>query len=105
PTPVKSRSLEIAGSAISTIIYDQTRSDLHKLFLLSVFTGMNYHLSVIPKELPAPIESTSFKPEEMRVLFEAGAEFGRSGAKWRNSPPGSQPGEGRRYPYGPYLTH
>ena len=103
PTPVKSRSLAIAGNAISTILYDQTRSDLHKLFLLSVFTGMNYHMTVIPRDLPAPVESTSFKPEEMTVLFEAGAEFGRGG-KWRDSPPGAEPGEGGRYRSGPFLT-
>jgi predicted acylesterase/phospholipase RssA len=104
PTPVKRRSLAIAGNAVSTIIYDQTRSDLHKLFLLSVFTGMNYHLSVMPKDLPAPIESTSFKPEEMTVLFEAGAEWARNHGKWRDSPPGNEPGEGGRFRSGTILT-
>jgi hypothetical protein len=104
PTPVKARSVAIAGSAVSTIIYDQTRSDLHKLFLLSVVTGMNYHLSVIPRELPVPIESTSFKPEEMTMLFEAGAEWARNHGKWRDSPPGNEPGEGGRFRSGAVLT-
>ena len=94
PTPVKPRTLKIASNAVSTIIYDQTRSDLHKLFLLSMLLGMNYHVSVMPRDLPAPIESTSFKPEEMCLMFEAGAEWGRSGLKWRDSPPGAEPGEG-----------
>ena len=104
PTPVKSRSIAIAGNAVSTIIYDQTRSDLHKLFLLSVFTGMNYHLSVMPKDVPAPIESTSFKPEETRVMFDAGAEWARNHGKWRDSPPGNEPGEGGRFRSGTVLT-
>jgi len=104
PTPVKSRSLAIAGNAISTILYDQTRSDLHKLFLLSIVTGMNYNMTAIPKDVKAPIESTSFKPEEMSVLFEAGAEWARNHGKWRDSPPGGEPGEGGRYRHGTVLT-
>src|SRR5262249_20798692 len=97
PTPVKSRTLEIAGNAVSTIIYDQPRSDLHKLFLLSIVTGMNYHVSVIPRELPAPVDSMSFKPAQMTMLFDAGAEWARNHGKWRESPPGSEPEEGGRY--------
>jgi predicted acylesterase/phospholipase RssA len=104
PTPVKPRPMATARNAISTIIFDQTRSDLHKLFLLSVFTGMNYHLSVIPPEVPTPIDSTTFKPEEMSVMFEAGAEFGRRGERWRDSPPGAEAGEGGRYRAGVMLT-
>ncbi|HSQ54242.1 MAG TPA: hypothetical protein VLM40_00745, partial [Gemmata sp.] len=104
PTPVKSRTLNIASNAVSTIIYDQTRSDLHKLFLLSILLGMNYNVSVIPKDLPAPIESTSFKPEEMSVMFEAGAEWARRGLKWRDSPPGAEPGEGAHFRRGTVLT-
>ncbi|WP_439629317.1 patatin-like phospholipase family protein [Gemmata sp.] len=104
PTPVKSRSLAIAGNAVSTVLFDQTRSDLHKLFLLSIVTGMNYNVSVIPKELQSPTESTSFKPAEMTVLFEAGAEWARNHGKWRDTPPGSEPGEGGRYRAGTVLT-
>jgi predicted patatin/cPLA2 family phospholipase len=104
PVAVKSRTFSIASNAVSTILYDQTRSDLHKLFLLSILTGMNYNLSVIPKDLPAPIESTSFKPEEMTVLFEAGEEWARKGGKWRTTPSGYEPGEGARYRAGVVLT-
>jgi predicted acylesterase/phospholipase RssA len=104
PTPVKSRSLAIAGNAISTIIYDQTRSDLHKLFLLSIITGLNYNVSVMPKDLPAPIESTTFDPEQMTVMFEAGRYWALTDRKWRDSPPGAEPGEGGRYRGGTVLT-
>jgi len=104
PTPVKSRSLAIAGNAVSTILFDQTRSDLHKLFLLSIVSGMNYNLSVIPRELASPIESTSFKPAEMTLLFDSGAEWARNHGKWRDSPPGGEPGEGGRYRSGAVLT-
>ncbi len=104
PVMVRSRTFNIASNAVSTIIYDQTRSDLHKLFLLSILTGMNYNVSVIPKDMSAPIESTSFKPEEMTAMFDAGAEWARSCPKWRNTPPGYEPGEGGRYRAGTVLT-
>ncbi|MBA4067250.1 MAG: hypothetical protein C0501_26795 [Isosphaera sp.] len=106
PTPVRPRSLAIAGSAVSTILYDQTRSDLHKLFLLTLVTGMNYHVSVIPKDLPAPVVATSFDPEQMTRLFDAGAEWARGpgGPAWRDTPPGAEPGEGGRFRVGPVLT-
>ncbi|MFM8273803.1 MAG: patatin-like phospholipase family protein, partial [Gemmata sp.] len=48
PTPVRPRTFAIAGNAISTIVYDRARSDLHKLFLLSCTAGISYNVSVIP---------------------------------------------------------
>lgn len=104
PVPVKARSLYIASNAVSTILYDQTRSDLQKLFLLSVLTGMNYNLASIPKDLQATTESTKFDPVEMTRLFEAGAEWSRTNRNWRLTPPGYEPGEGSRYRTGTILT-
>jgi hypothetical protein len=104
PTRVKSRSIVIAGNAVSTIIYDQTRSDLHKLFLLTTLTGMNYNVSVIPADLESPLESTSFNPAEMTQLFQAGFQWSASGPKWRLTPPGFEPGEGAKFRSGPVLT-
>src|SRR5262249_13529646 len=52
PGAVRPRTFAIVSKAVSTVIYDQTRSDLHKLFLVSVLTGMNYNIVAIPKELP-----------------------------------------------------
>src|SRR5262245_1006653 len=104
PVPVKARSINIARNAVSTILYDQTRSDLHKLFLLSVLTGMNYNLTSIPKDLPATTDSTKFDPVEMTQLFEAGAEWARTNRNWRQTPPGYEPGEGAKYRAGTTLT-
>ncbi len=104
PSPVKARTIAIASNAVSTIVYDQTRSDLHKLFMLSTMTGMNYNVSVIPRELESPLESTKFDPVEMKRLFCAGVEWARSGPKWRITPPGYEPGEGAKYRAGTALT-
>jgi hypothetical protein len=104
PVVLKARSLNIARNAVSTILYDQTRSDLHKLFLLTVLTGMNYNVSSIPKDLPAPTTSTDFDPVEMTKMFEAGAEWARTDRRWRQTPPGYEPGEGAKYRAGTALT-
>lgn len=104
PTRVKSRSIAIAGNAVSTVLYDQTRSDLHKLFLLSTMTGMSWNVSVIPADLDSPLESSSFDPVEMTRLFEAGFQWSAGGPKWRITPPGYEPGEGAKFRSGPVLT-
>lgn len=104
PEPVRPFSLSIAASAISTVIYDQTRSDLHKIFMLSMLTGMNFHLSSIPKDFPAPASSTSFDPVAMTKLFDEGCRFAAGGTPWRTTPPGYEPGEANRYRAGTALT-
>jgi len=104
PVPVKARTFRIAGNAISTVLYDQTRSDLHKLFLLSVLTGMNFNMTAIPKELPVSTDSTDFDPAQMSLMFETGAEWARNNRQWRQTPPGYEPGEGSKYRSGTVLT-
>ncbi|HEY1187822.1 MAG TPA: patatin-like phospholipase family protein [Gemmata sp.] len=104
PSPVKPRTFAIASNAVSTVIYDQTRSDLHKLFLLTAMTGMTYNVSVIPAEISSPLESTKFDPKEMTRLFRAGAQWSQSGPNWRITPPGYETGEGAKYRSGTVLT-
>jgi predicted acylesterase/phospholipase RssA len=104
PAPVRPRAIAIAEQAVSTIVYDQTRSDLHKLFLLTMLTGMNFHLASIPQDLPAPTDSTIFDPAEMCRLFRAGSEWARSQPRWRDTPPGYEPGEAIHYRGGTVLT-
>ena len=104
PVPVKARTFRIAGNAISTVLYDQTRSDLHKLFMISVLTGMNFNMTAIPKELTIPTDSTDFDPVEMTRMFDAGVEWARTNRKWRQTPPGYEPGEGAKYRAGTVLS-
>lgn len=104
PAPVKPRTFAIASSAISTIVYDQTRSDLHKLFLLSAMTGMSYNVSVTPRDVVVPESSTEFDPAEMTRLFNEGVRWAQSGPPWRITPPGNEPGEGAKYRAGTVLT-
>ena len=104
PTPVKPRTFAIASNAISTIVYDQTRSDLHKLFMLCAMTGMSYNVSVTPRDVAVPESSTEFDPCAMSRLFADGAAWAKSGPPWRGTPPGHEPGEGAKYRAGTILT-
>lgn len=104
PAPVRLRTLAIAQHAVSTIVYDQTRSDLHKLYLMSLLTGMNFHLASIPMDLEIHTDATQFDPTQMCRMFQAGAAWGRTNPRWRDTPPGYEPGEGSRYRVGTVLT-
>ncbi len=104
PSPVKARTVAIASQAVSTILYDQTRGDLQRMFLLSILTGMNYNVSSIPQDMTVPESSTDFKPEEMGPLFEAGVAWAKNNRKWRDTPPGYERGESAKYRSGTNLT-
>ena len=104
PVQVRFRTIAVASNSIPTIIYDQTRSDLHKLFTTSMLTGMNYHIAAIPQALEIPKASTEFEPEKLTKMFEAGQRNGHQPNRWRNTPPGGEPGEGPKYRGGSVLT-
>lgn len=104
PDVVRRRALVIAGTSVSSVLYAQTRSELQKLFTLSLLTGMNYHATAISAEFPAPKSSTEFNPEEMTAMFNEGVRRVRDGTVWRRTPPGAEPGETPLERAGPVLT-
>src|SRR5205085_3021207 len=50
----------IAADSISALLYSQTRGDLFQLYALSLVGRMNYHLTAIPANAPAPADATTF---------------------------------------------
>ena len=104
PEPVKARTVAIAGQAVSSILYEQTRSDLHRMFLISVLTGMNFKMTSIPETATTPSDATEFHPNELIPLFETGRAWAIADRRWRQMPPGYEPGEGPRYRAGTALT-
>jgi hypothetical protein len=104
PTPIKPRALSIAANSVSDIIYAQTRGDLSRLFLISMLTGLNFHMTAIPQDFPAPKSSTDFDPVKMQAMFDEGVRQVRNGTVWRRTPPGVEPGELPLERYGTTLT-
>lgn len=105
PDPIRARSLTVAGTSVSTVIYAQGRGDLQRMYLISMLSGMNYHLSVIPPEYSAPKSSTEFEPEPMTAMFNEGHRQAVMGTAWRRTPPGVEPGESMLQRSGTTLTH
>ena len=105
PTPLKSRSLTLATTSVSSVIYAQTRGDLQRLYLFSLLGGMNYHLAAIPPDFPAPTSSTAFERGPMTAMFDEGYRLAAAGAAWRRTPPGAEPGETPLGRYGTNLTY
>lgn len=104
-TPLKDRSLTLATSSVSSVIYAQTRGDLQRMYLISLLTGMNYNLAAIPPDFPAPTSSTAFDRKPMTDMFNEGYRLASSGQAWRQSPPCVEPGESSLMRYGTDLTY
>jgi len=93
PEVIRPWSLAQAGKNISTIIYAQSRGDLQRLYTLCLLTGMDYFVSAIPAEYPAPTSSSEFDPVTMTGMFEEGKRVVKSDEPWRTLPPGAGRGE------------
>ena len=102
---VKPRSLKIAATNVSTIIFAQTRNDLTRLWTVCQLTGMNFFMASIPTEAHAPKKNTVFKRDEMTELFNEGVKQMQSGAVWRTTPPGADYGESALKRSGTKLTY
>jgi hypothetical protein len=93
PQELKPRFLDLAGTSVSTVIYSQTRGELVEMWALCELTGMTFRMTSIPEEYPAPASSTDFDPDVLRPLFAEGYRQAATGAAWRATPPGAEPGE------------
>jgi predicted acylesterase/phospholipase RssA len=103
--PVKARSLTLAGSSVSAVLYAQARGDLARLYLISTIAGMNYHLCSMPADFPAPTSAASFERKAMTAMFDEGYRIASTGRAWRGSPPGVEAGESVLKRGGTVLTH
>jgi hypothetical protein len=96
PTCTDRRTVRIGESALTSIVYSQTRGELFRIYALCLVGGMNYHLGAIPEDLRVGGEAMAFDPEVMRRLYRAGYAAGSGGTAWRDTPPGAEPHEQTR---------
>ena len=90
---IRQKSLRIAGTSVSSVIYAQTRGDLVRIWSICKLTGMNFHMTAIGPEFKIPVPATKFEPEEMIKMFNEGVRQMQSGDAWRKTPPGVEYGE------------
>lgn len=87
------RALKLAESALRSLIYSQTRSELSRIYALCQASGMGFHLTSIPEDLPVEGDIMSFNPVELRRLYDSGHAAITSNRAWRDTPPGGEPQE------------
>jgi hypothetical protein len=84
---VKPRTLDIAGEAISTMIYMSGVNDLFRVYFTTQLDDVDYNLAFIEDDFEAPPGAGDFDPTYMNALFEFGYEKGRNGYSWKKTPP------------------
>jgi len=104
PQPIKDRAIALASQEVSAIIYAQTRGDLQRLHNISTQTGMNFHITAIPPEYPAPTSSTAFEIPALVGMFNEGYKIAGKDWEWRKTPPNRDPGENANERAGTSLT-
>ena len=93
PACTERRTVNIGGSALTSILYAHTRGELFRIYTLCVLGGMKYHLASIPEDFKLGGDAMSFDTDEMRRLYDAGIASATGGRAWRDTPPGAEPHE------------
>ena len=63
------------------------------MYALCQASGMKFHLTAVPDDLPAPPDSLGFDLGLQRRFFKVGYDSIFRGTTWRGTPPGVEPGE------------
>jgi len=79
--------MDIAGQAISTMIYMSGVNDLFRLYFTTQLDDVDYNLAFIEDDFVAPPGAWDFDPTFMNALFEYGYKKGRNGYSWKKTPP------------------
>lgn len=82
-----------ATGTVSATLYALFRADTWRLYSLCAMSGMRFNMAAVPADTPVHPRSVTFDLDTMRRLYTMGFDFGRSGAAWRATPPGYEPGE------------
>ena len=77
----------IASTALSSLTYAQTRNDLIRIYTLTLLTGMDYRVAMIPQDFPISNDSMSFEPAEMQRLYQQGFQLAAGNRVWADIPP------------------
>ncbi len=91
--PVRRRLFQVSESSLRGMLQSQMEGDLLRIYLLTLYAGMKFGLTGVPREFAEDTHSLAFDPKLMRELFEEGRRLGRTGDSWQALPPGIDPRE------------
>ena len=86
---VQRRTLPIAERAVSLMIASSGVNDLIRIYATTRRDHVGYHIAYIDDDFSQPYKGP-FDQAYMRALFHYGFVRGRSGADWKDRPPGWQ---------------
>ena len=102
---MSSFAISIAAAEVSAIIYAPTRGDIQRIATVSMLAGMNFYMTSIPIEYPAPKSSTAFEIPALVGMFNEGYKIANKDWEWRTEPPNRKPGENANERAGTTLTY
>jgi hypothetical protein len=87
---VERRTLNIASTAIASLIHNQGNGDLIRMYLTSQRDHLEYNLAYIPADFTL-VSKSPFDPVFMTQLFDRGHDMAAKGYPWQKYPPGYGP--------------
>jgi hypothetical protein len=93
PARVERRLLPVVADSVTSLVAAHVRGNLDQLYLTAQSTGMKYHLTAIPSNVPSSPDPMAFDPTWMGRLYDAGRKQAATVNPWRSTPPGNDVGE------------
>lgn len=88
--PVREQVLPIASRAIETLINNQHRNDIYRIFRMARDSGAAFNLAFVPQDFQTKPKEL-FDPRYQAALFSEGLRLGESGRAWVTVPPDIAP--------------
>jgi predicted acylesterase/phospholipase RssA len=86
--PVKPNLASIAQKTIFELMRELQSDTVYRHFTRAQNSGIRFHLTSIPDEIPISEKSLDFDPKRMQLLYDAGYEIGLQGPdNWNTKPP------------------
>jgi predicted acylesterase/phospholipase RssA len=86
--PVKPNLASIAQKTIFELMRELQSDTVYRHYTRAKNSGIRFHLTSIPDEIPISEKSLDFDPKRMRLLYDAGYKIGLQGpGNWNTKPP------------------
>ena len=83
---VTQQTIPIAATSIQTVLINQHKGDVYRIYRMSEDAGVAFNMLAIPDEFSGRPKQV-FDPEFQALLFDEGVRIGRRGGPWQHQPP------------------
>lgn len=81
-SPVKGRTMSIAGASIDTLMRQTLLNSVYRLWVTALSNRADFHIAFIPPDFDLSDNSLLFDNAEMEQLYQLGYQRARSGDAW-----------------------